>query len=138
MTPRARAQVGRRERVVWRGAVVQLRQAEVGQLRVAALRDQNVLGLDVAMQNAGLVRRGEAVGDAGQQLDRLAPAVCALRPVPERAAVDELGDEILPALELAGVVHGQDVRMIERRRRLRFALEAAARGRVCDVARRGT
>ena len=127
-------QVGRSsERVVWQG-VVQLRQSKVGQLRVATLRDQNVLGLDIAMQNAGLMRCGEAVRDAGQQVDRLAPAMCARRPVPKRPAVDELGDKILTALDFIGVVHGEDVRMIEPGRRLRFALEAPARGRVCDVA----
>ena len=56
---------------------MQLRQAEVGQLRVAAPRDQDVLGLDVAMQDAGLVRRGQTIGDADQQLDDLAPAALA-------------------------------------------------------------
>jgi hypothetical protein len=86
------------------------------------------------MQNAGLMRCGEAIRDAGQQVDRLAPAMCALRPVPKRPAIDELGDEILTALDFIGVVHGEDVRMIERGRRLRFALEAPARGRVGDVA----
>ena len=138
MTPAARAHVGHRGAASSDGArFVQFRQAEIGQLGVAALRDQNVLGLDVAVQNAGLVRRGESVGDAGQQLDDLAPAArrssC---PIPERAAVDELGDQILTALELARIVHGENVRMIERRSRLRFALEAAARGRVGESSER--
>ena len=113
---------------------MEFRQSKVGQLRVAAFGNQNVLGLDVAVENAGLMGGREPIGDAGQQLDRLAPV--ALRfscPVSERAAIDELGDEILPALELARVVDREDVRMIERRDRLRFALEAAARGRIGEI-----
>ena len=113
---------------------MKFRQPEVGQLGVAALRDQDVLGLDVAVQDAGVVRRGEPIGDTGQQLDGLAPAALrSSRPIPERAAVDELGDQILPALELARVVHRDDVRVIERRGGLGFALEAAARGRVGEL-----
>ena len=93
---------------------MKFRQPEVGQLRVAALGNQDVLGLDVAVQNAGVVRRGEAVGDAGQQLDGLAPpAFRGSCPVPERAAVDELRHEILAALELARVVHREDMRVVE-------------------------
>jgi hypothetical protein len=109
---------------------LKLGQPEVGQLRVAALRDQNVLGLDVAVQNSGLVRHGEPIGDAGQQLDRLAPTVSSSRPVPERAAVDEFGHQVLAALELARIVHREDVRVIEGRSRLCFALEPAAAVRI--------
>ena len=54
-------------------------------------------------------------------------------PVAQRAAVHQLGDEVLTSLELVGVVHGEDVRMVQRRCELRFALEAAARRRVGDV-----
>ena len=45
---------------------MKFRQAEVGQFGVPALRDQDVLGLDVAVQDARLVRRGETIGHAGQ------------------------------------------------------------------------
>ena len=37
------------------------------------------------------------------------------RPVAERAAVDELGDEILAIVDLAGIVDREDVRMIQGR-----------------------
>ena len=80
MTPGPRARLGHRARgIVGCRGFVKLRQAEVGQLGVAALRDQDVLGLDVTVQDAGLVRRGEAIGDAGQQLDGLAPAAASRR-----------------------------------------------------------
>ena len=86
---------------------MKFRQPEIGQLGVAALRDQNVLGLDVAVQNAGLVRRGESIGDAASATRPSAAsrASRALIPIPERAAIDEFGDQILAALELARIVH---------------------------------
>jgi hypothetical protein len=109
-------------------SVVQLRQPEVGELRVARRGDQDVFGLDVAVQDAGAVRGGEAVGDACEQLERVAPvALRGVNPILERSAVDELRDEILTIVELAGVVDGDDVRMVQRRGRLRFALEPAPR-----------
>ena len=131
MTPLTGAYVGHRRCIVGRRTFLELRQPEVGQLRVAALRDQDVLWLDVAVQNARLMGRGQRVGDIYQQLDGLAPlALRSSRPLSQRAAIDELGDQILAALELARIVHGDDVRVIERRSRLGFTLEAAASGRV--------
>ena len=98
--------------------------------------DQDVRGLDVAMQHAGRVGRREAVGDAREELDDLPPSACAaLRPVLERAAVDELRDDVLAAVVLADVVHREDVRMIQRRGHLRFALEAPPSRRVEHLAR---
>jgi hypothetical protein len=88
-------------------------------------------GLTSRVQNAGIVRGGEPVGDANQQLDGLAPTsprgVC---PILERAAVDELCDQILTAVELARIVHRENVWVIQGGSHLRFALEAAARRRV--------
>src|SRR5207247_1180801 len=51
---------------IQRRPFVEFRQAEVRQLGVAALRDQNVRRLDVTVQDAGIVRSGEPVGDADQ------------------------------------------------------------------------
>jgi hypothetical protein len=54
--------------------LVELRQPEVGQFRVAGLRDQDVLGLDVTMQDTGLVRGGKTTcgprKDAGELIGR--------------------------------------------------------------------
>ena len=69
----------------------------------------------------------EAISDANQQLDDLPPAPARTGfPIPERAAVHELGHQILTALEFAGIVNGEDMRVIERGGGLGFALEAAA------------
>ena len=51
-----------------------------------------------------------------------------MRPVRERAAVDELGDEVLPAVELAGVVDRDDMRVVQGGGGLRFPLEPAPFG----------
>ena len=108
-----------------RGRLAQLRQAEVRQLRVAGLRDQDVLGLDVTMQNAGLVRRGKTICEADDELDDVLPRPWTrLDPVSERAAVNELADKVLAPVQLAGVIDREDVGMIERGCELRFALEA--------------
>jgi hypothetical protein len=89
---------------------------------------QDVLGLDVAMQHACRVRSRKRIGDTGEQLRDVAPrAPRAVRPVAQRSAVDELGDEVLVLLEFAGIVDREDVRVIQRRGHLRFALEAPQR-----------
>jgi hypothetical protein len=73
----------------------------------------------------------KSVGHTEQQPDHVMPgARFAPNPFLERAAVDEFSDQVLAAVELAGVVHGEDVRVIERRSRLRFALEPATSGRI--------
>jgi len=88
------------------------------------------------VQDAGLVRRRQSVGHAEQQFDPAAPVVgLVLEPIPQRAAVEPFGDQVLPPVELAGVVDRQDVRMIERGGELRFTLKPAARGFVGDLVR---
>src|SRR6059036_1901334 len=91
---------------------------------------QNVGGLDVPMQDSGCVRRGQAVGHSHQYLHDLPPgAFLGAGPIFERAAIDELGDQVLAALKITRVVNGEDVGMVERRSHLRFALEAPAGSR---------
>ena len=80
------------------------------------------------MQNPRSVSGGESIGDAGQQFDDLATApLLGSEPGVERAAVHELGDEVLALIEFAGIVDGEDMRMVERGRHLRLALEAPPR-----------
>jgi hypothetical protein len=77
---------------------------------------------------------GQAVGHAYQELENLSP--CALRglsPVLERAPVDELGDQVLTAIELPDVVDRHDVRVVQRGCGLRFALKTAAGSSVGQV-----
>ena len=90
------------------------------------------------MQNARGVRGRESVGDAQQQGDNLPPgAFLRPRPTGERATVDKFGNQVLAAFKIAGVVNGENVRMVERGSHLRLALEAAARGRIGQTRRTG-
>src|SRR6185295_6058521 len=98
---------------------------EVEDLDVAARLDVDVAGLEVAVDDAFLVRGGEAFADLLHHLDLAAE-------VPERLRADRLA-EVNPLEELhrdvsdAGVVpelvDGDDVRVIERSGRLRLAPE---------------
>ena len=116
------------------GTILEFGQSEIRQFGVTARGDQDVIGLDIAVQNTGLMGGGQTIGDAGQQLGDILPiARLPLNPVLERAAVDEFGHQILPAVEFTYVIDGEDVRMIERRRHLRLALKSPASCRIGEV-----
>src|SRR3970282_177872 len=114
--------------------LLQLGQPEVPELRVAVPRNQNVCGLDVAVQDRCGVRDSEGIGHANQQIDNLTPSPrVGSEPVLERTAVDKLGHEVLSPFEFTDVVNSEDVRVIQGGRQLRLALEAAARGGIGEV-----
>jgi hypothetical protein len=95
----------------------------------AVARHEDVFRLDIAMHDAGAMRGGHTVGDADKKIDDFVPRTAASRrPFAKRSAVDVLGDEIRPSVDLADVVDRQYVRMIERGRRLDFLLKARTRG----------
>ena len=95
---------------------------------MAVLRDEHVLGLQVAVDDALLVRGGEAVGDLEREVDGLLlrdrPAV---EPLAQRLALQQLRDGVGDAILRAEVVDREDVRMRQRRDGLRLALEARER-----------
>ena len=100
--------------------------AEVGDLGGALLVDQDVLGLDVAVDDVALVRGAERARDLDRVGDRLGhgqppePADAVL----ERLALDVLEDDVRAAVVLAGVDHADDVRVVELGDRPRLAAEA--------------
>ena len=101
------------------------------------LRNQDIGRLDIAVQDSGGVRGRQSVGYAGQQLHRLTPpALLLFGPRLECPAVHELGHQVLPALEIASVVDGQDVRVVERGGHLCLSLKAAARRGVGQLRRK--
>ena len=111
------------------------RQTEVAQVRVlflAAAGEQHVAGLDVAVHEPRGVRRIER--RAGLRDDRRRPlGGQPPRPLDERvqvAAAHVAHDDVQLAVLLPGRVHGDDVRMIERRRQPRLALEALPKPRI--------
>lgn len=105
-------------------ALGELGHAEVGDLGPAVARDHDVVRLEVAVDDARVVRARQSVRDLRHQLDPRGHAAAFALPLGERLAVDQLhGQEVHVAL-VAGVVHRHDGRMIERRRRPRLPDEA--------------
>ena len=114
--------------LILRHCLDSLRQAEVEDLQVAVSGDEEILGLQVAMDDALPVRGGETPGN----LERVVHSLL-LR---DRTGV-ELPAQRLPLEKLhhgvgdtrlrSEVEDGQDVRMRERRDRFRLALEAGPR-----------
>ena len=107
--------------------------AEVGHQRVAVLREQHVLRLDVAVDDAVLVgvlqRSAASRGDPERVVHRQLRA----RAGAGRAAtlaLDEGHGEPELAGRVAGVVHGEDVRVLEAGGGLDLALEALGAERV--------
>ena len=90
-------------------------QAEVGDLDLAAVRDQHVLGLDVAMDQAGLVGGGDGAGHLDDQIEGpfRTERTLAGDQVPQRATLDVLHDDVGPAAVHPLVEHRHHVRMGE-------------------------
>ena len=102
----------------------ELGETEVEDLGVPVRRDEDVLGLQVAMGNARAVRGRDGLGDldgeveAGPQL-RLARLETVAKALPLQVLLhDEMDAVLMPDIE-----HRGDMRMTERRRRARLALE---------------
>jgi len=67
------------------------------------------------------MRRGQSVGKLDGQLDQL--FIVQAFALPQRLSVEQLHDQEWLAIRLIHFVDRADVRMIERRRRARFALK---------------
>ena len=101
-------------------------QAEVEQLD-ARLRQHDVAGLQIAMDDSLPVRLVERVGDLDGEAQRLVERKPAsAEPFGERLAFEQLHDEVFGLAVVADVVEGADVRVGELRDRLRLPLEALA------------
>ena len=110
-----------------------LADAEVHDLRAAVLGQHDVARLQIAVDDARIVRDGQAVGDLAGDLDHAR----GLQPLPldravERLTGDELHDDERPAVQLADVVDGDDIRVVEQGRQPGLTREALGR----DVVRR--
>ena len=93
---------------------------------------ENVGRLQVAVDDAFLVRRGQAVGNGGSDLHRLAPRQrSAFEPRAECLSVEQFHDRVDPLVGATNIVNGQDVGMRERRNRPSLTLEALARVGTC-------
>ncbi len=103
----------------------ELGEAEVEDLDVPVLRDHDVLGLQVPVDDARAVRLGEALGDLRGEVEELARRN-GLRgdELAQRAPLDQLHRDVRRFAGCADVVDRQDVRVVQRRGRPRLLLEA--------------
>ena len=126
----------RRARRGQEGARLHLRRrlgdAEVGDLHAPVRGDHQVLGLEVAVDDAVLLRVGEPGEQALEHAADLRQGHLAdVRA--QRAALDVLHRDVRRAVVLEVVVHGDDVRMAQRAGHARLAQEALGERRVGGV-----
>ena len=106
--------------------VRQLGEAEVEDLDAAVRGDEEILGFQVAVDDALVVRRREAVGDLTASTRRAlrGEQLAAGERRAQRLALEQLLDDVRRTVVRPDVVDGGDVRVVERARRPRFLLEA--------------
>ena len=101
------------------------REAEIENFGVAAGGDKNICRFDIAMDDIFRVSRFEGIGNLNSQrediFERHGAASDAFF---KRLAVEILHDDEGAAVFFADIVNRADIRMIERRRRLRFTAES--------------
>ena len=110
-------------------------EAEVGDAQSIVAVDEQIAGLAIAMHQPRFVRGGEPLQALDRQCEQtVEPSACAGRiadaPVVERTAGDELHRDVEAARVFAGLVHRDDVRMIQAREDLR--LPSCMRGPRCS------
>ena len=103
-----------------------LGQTEIEHLHGAIRTQLDVCGLQVAVNDALLVRRLERIRNLTGDRQRLVERQRTLRDaIRKRRTFDELEHQRLTSLHVLETVDGADVRMIEGRQRLRLTCEAS-------------
>ena len=102
----------------------ELGQAEVEHFGVAVGRDHDVVRLEVAVDDAGLVRAGQGVADLDQDVEHRAEVAVAGDAVAQGFPGHEFHGDVVALLVAPELVDVEDVRMVERRGRLCLALES--------------
>ena len=101
-------------------------EAEVENFYLAGLGDENVFGLEVAVDDAAIVSGGEAVGELHGEFDGFADGKAGGGDAfAQGFAFEEFGDDEVDAAGFADVEDGDDVGMIERGDGAGFLFEAA-------------
>ena len=97
-----------------RHRIHQLCQAEVDDLQVAVVRDEQVFGLEVTVNDAARVHLAEGVCRLTGVLERLTELQRAsLEHLAQRGAFDVLHGDVGAAVNLVDVVDGGDVRVVD-------------------------
>ena len=105
-----------------------LSQTKIQHLGLAALRDENIGGLNVPMHDALGVRGVERVGDLNRQVEQgIDLNGLGLNAMLEGLPLQKLHHDKGLAFVFADFENGADVRVVERRSRARLALEALER-----------
>ena len=115
----------------------EFRNAEVENLYATIFGDEDVVGLEIAMNDSFLMRGRQTAGDLARIVDR--STLCKRRPSHSLAhglALEQLRDNIGRAIVRADVMHDEDVRMIERARGAGLLLESLQSFFVIRVRRR--
>jgi len=104
----------------------ELRQAEVENLGIAAWGDENIGGLDVAMNDPGVVGRSQRIGDPDSEREqRFHLQWLAGDALFQGGALQILHDDEGAAVLFTDVINRADVRVIQGRRSLGLAPESA-------------
>ncbi len=111
----------------------QLRQPEIENFGVAVVRHHDVLGLQIAVDDVGLMRARQSVRNLNHQIDQRPELSFALDAVAQGLARDVFHRDVVIRVCHADFVNREDVRMVERRRRL--GLELKSRDGIAVVAR---
>ncbi len=105
-----------------------LGQTEVENLDPSVVRHEDVVGLQVAVDDSLAVGRGEAGGDLSGPIGRSADRRNSVgKDFSKRLALEELHDGIGRLTVRSEIEDGEDVRVVQRRNRVRLALEARER-----------
>src|SRR5688572_15996213 len=90
-----------------------LRKPKVQYLHDPVITDHDVLGLDIAVNDSLAVRRAKARSDLGGVLEQLIGRESSLHQLSEGLALDQLRRDERTAVDIADLVDGEYVRMIE-------------------------
>ena len=103
-------------------ALAALGHAEVSQVYLPAIAEQDVLGLDISVYKTDRVRRVQGVGNRAKDLDHVARIkATVVHPVAQRRAPDEPHGKEELAVNFTGVVNRDDVRVVQGSDVLAFA-----------------
>jgi hypothetical protein len=106
------------------GSWYAFRESEVEHLDEAVARERDIVGLQVAVDDAAIVRSFDRAGNLQRDLQSgLDAQRSSVQPIRERLAVDELEHQHLAAVVVFDAVNRGDVRMINSRNDGRFPLE---------------
>ncbi len=106
----------------FQGAQADLRESEVAELQLVTRKQDEILGLDVAMDDLVLVRMREGGDGLARQVQRPRRRDAALDTIRERLFAEfHRDDEMI--IDVAGIEYRQDVRVLQFRRNLDLVQE---------------